>query len=530
MRSKCQSIVITLFLVSPLSGHAYDCEIAAFEQLAEDSPYGVTLTSAGIVDETGGYCRLEGVIANDDGQSQIRFRLRFPDETAWNGRFLVSGNGGTAGLFQGEDRVQVSLGLGYATGQTDTGHTRDGPEDWIMKELESGIIVPNYVAIDNFAYRSIHLTTVIGKQFVDAFYARAPEYSYYLGCSTGGRQGLKAMQRYPNDFDGIVAGAPVFSLTRLNMSQLWVAQRVAELDAAGESLVRDQLDLIKRGSLGMCDALDGVTDRIIDDPLQCAFDPAAIQCSASESPPQCLTDRQVQFVRSIYDGPVTEAGEQIYPGRVRGSEGIGGMGGMGGMGGWMDLLPSACPNEAGTSRCDLVARAWYQDPDRNMLEEFSIDNPEDVAAADSSYYSGVTRADNPDVTPFIQSGGKAILYHGLSDPGVTPVTTIEIYEAMEDTVSRKRGESDFRDHLRLFLAPGMGHCQGGDGPSDYLRPALEAIDAWVSDGTPPDSIVVNHSQRDLSRPWCPYPQVARLRELNLDSNDATNFQCANPSE
>ena len=522
MYNKYQPTVIALFLIFPLSGHAYDCEISSFEQFAVDSRYGVTLTSVEFADETGGYCRLEGVIANDDGRSQIRFRLRFPDAAAWNGRFLVSGNGGTAGLFQSENRVQAALELGFATGQTDTGHTRDGPEDWIMKELESGIIVPNYVAIDNFAYQSIHLTTVVGKQFVDAFYARVPEYSYYLGCSTGGRQGLKAMQRYPNDFDGIVAGAPVFSLTRLNMSQLWAAQRVAELDAAGESLVPDQLDLVKRGSVDMCDALDGVTDRIIDNPLQCAFDPAVIQCSASESPPQCITDRQVQFVRSIYDGPVTTAGEQIYPGRVRGSEGSGGMGGMGG---WMDLLPSST-----CTRCDLVARAWYQDPDHNVLEEFSIDNPEDVAAADSSYYSGVTRADNPDVTPFVQSGGKAILYHGLSDPGVTPVTTIEIYEAMEDTVSRKRGESDFRDHLRLFLAPGMGHCQGGDGPSDYLQPALEAIDAWVSDGTPPDSIVVNHSQRDLSRLWCPYPQVARLREPNLDSNDATNFQCANPSD
>ena len=524
MINKYQLLAITFFLGFSLSGYAFECEVSSFEPLAADSRYGVTITSAEFVDETGGYCRVEGVIANDDGRSQIKFRLRFPDVATWNGRFLVSGNGGTAGSFQSENRVQVALELGYATGQTDTGHSapdRFGLEDWLMKELESGVIVPNYVAIDNFAYQSIHLTTVVGKQFVDAFYAREPEYSYYLGCSTGGRQGLKAMQRYPNDFDGIVAGAPVFSLTRLNMSQVWTAQRVAELDAAGESLVPEQLDLIKRSSVGMCDALDGVTDRIIDDPLKCAFDPAMLQCSVSESSPQCLTDRQVQFVRSIYHGPVTAAGERIYPGRARGSEGSS----PGGMGGWMDLLPSP------TCRfCDLVSRAWYQDPDRNMLEEFSIDNFEDVAAADSSYYSGVTRDDNPDVTPFVQSGGKAILYHGLSDPGVTPVTTIEIYEAMEDTVSRKRGESDFREHLRLFLAPGMGHCGGGDGPNDYLRPALEAIDAWVSEDTAPDSIVVSHSQRGLSRPWCPYPQVARPREPNLDSNDAANFQCVNPPE
>ncbi|MFL2546357.1 MAG: tannase/feruloyl esterase family alpha/beta hydrolase [Candidatus Rariloculaceae bacterium] len=524
MRAIFRPLFVLIALITPLAAQALECDIAVFAPLADSSPYRVSLSSAEIVDEAGGYCRLEGEIGNTDGQSQIRFRLRFPDAAGWNGRFLVSGNGGTAGAFQSENRVQVALELGYATGQTDTGHVRDGAEDWLMTETESGVLIPNYAAIEDFGHRSIHLTSVVGKQFVDAFYARAPEYSYYLGCSTGGRQGLKAMQRYPNDFDGIVAGAPVFSLTRLNMSQVWAAQRAAELDDSGEALVGEQLDLIKESVVAMCDSLDGVTDRLIDDPRQCSFDPAVLQCSAGDSPPQCLSEPQVEFVRTIYDGPVTSAGEQIYPGRVHGSEG----GGMGGMGGWTDLLPAACPNEAGTSRCDLVSRAWHQDPGRDMGKDFSIDNPDDVAAADSSYYSGVTRADNPDVTPFVQGGGKAIIYHGWSDPGVTPLTTIEFYEAMEDTVSRKRQESDFRDHLRLFLAPGMGHCQGGDGANDYLGPALEAIDSWVSEGRAPDSIIATNAQRGLSRPWCPYPQVARLREPGLDSTDAESFECVSP--
>jgi feruloyl esterase len=132
------------------------------------------------------------------------------------------------------------------------------------------------------------------------------------------------------------------------------------------------------------------------------------------------------------------------------------------------------------------------------------------------------------VTPFVQSGGKAILYHGWADFNVTPLTTVQFYEAMEDTVSRKRDASDFRDHLRLFMAPGMGHCGGGDGPNSYTQSALEAIDAWVTEGSAPDRIVATHEQRGISRPWCPYPQVARLREPGLDSDEAANFQCVAP--
>ncbi len=517
------------YLLLPLLGlfcaPALACEIADFEQLAADSPHGVTLTSANPVDEAVGYCQLEGIIANaDDGESKIRFRLRLPDATAWNGRFLVSGNGGTAGMFQSEDRVQVALQLGYATGQTDTGHVRDAPEDWVMKETESGDVVPNNVTIHDFGHRAIHLTTVVGKQFVDAFYARPPQFSYYLGCSTGGRQGLKAMQNYPNDYDGIIAGAPVFSLTRLNMSQVWTAQQVARLNADAQPLADEQLDLLKNEVLGACDALDGLEDRLIDDPRQCGFDPAVLECGASESPPQCLTEPQVDFVSTIYQGPVTAAGERIYPGRLPGGEAGGGMAG------WQGFLRQDCTTPEGTGRCDYVARAWHQSPDMDLLQNFSIDDPEDVAAADSSYYSGVTRADNPDVTPFVQSGGKAILYHGWSDTNVTPTPTVELYEAMESTVNRKRGASDFHDHVRLFMAPGMGHCGRGDGPNVYMRAVIEAIDAWVTEDLAPETIVATHEERGMSRPWCPYPQVARLRDSGLNPNNAASFQCVSPAE
>ena len=518
----------SLFVAGALliGANAMACEISTFEQLAAESPYGVTIASVDVVVDGPGHCRVEGMIANaENGQSRIRFRLSLPDAASWNGKYLVVGNAGTAGSFQNEARARMGLQLGYATGQTDTGHTRQGAEDWLMKETATGEMGPNHTAIQDFAHRAIHLTNVVGEQLINGFYATAPEQKYYFGCSTGGRQGLAAMQRYPSDFDGIIAGAPVFSLPRLNMSQLWAAQQVAALEADRELLSADQLNLLRDSAVAACDADDGVADQIIDNPRQCGVEPEALLCAGSESPPACLTDAQVDFVSTIYEGPISAAGERIYPGRMPGSEGPVGMGAMGG---WSDLLTPNCANDTGTTRCGLVSRAWYSNPDEDVLNDFSIDDPEDVAFADSSYYSRAVRADNPDVTPFVQRGGKAILYHGWADTSVTPITTIKFYEAMEDTVSRKRGEEDFTDHVRLFLGPGMGHCGGGVGPNNYALAVLEAIDAWVEEGRAPDSIVVSHDQRNMTRPWCPYPQVARLKEPGLDSNEAENFVCVNP--
>ena len=223
------------FVLSCVGANALACDLGRFEQIAAESQYGVTIASAEWIDDGLGYCRVQGQIANaENGESRIGFLLRMPDSAAWNGKYLVVGNGGTAGLFQGEDRVQVALRLGYATGQTDTGHVRDGADDWLMKESGPGRVGPNHTTIQDFAHRAIHLTNVVGERLVDGYYSEAPEQKYYFGCSTGGRQGLTAMQRYPNDFDGIIAGAPVFSLPRLNMSQLWAAQQVAALNAKDE--------------------------------------------------------------------------------------------------------------------------------------------------------------------------------------------------------------------------------------------------------------------------------------------------------
>lgn len=509
-----------------VSTYSMACEVTTFEQAAADSQYGVTIESAALVDEGPGYCRVEGMIANaENRQSRIRFLLRLPDSSSWNGKYLVIGNGGSAGMFQGEGRVQTGLRLGYATGQTDTGHVRQGPEDWLFQETVDGGRVPNHTAIQDFAHRAVHLTNVVGQQLIDRYYATSPAQNYYFGCSTGGRQGLAARQRYPSDFDGIIAGAPVYSLPRLNLSQVWAQQHVSALHRQGAPLAPQQLNLLWNASVSACDAIDGIEDQIIDDPRQCSADPAELLCAGNETPPACLTEKQVSFVKTIYEGPVSAAGERIYPGRTRGSEGPVNRGGMGG---WSDLLTPASVSGSGTSRCDLVSRAWYSDPDEDVLNELSIDDPRDVAFGDANYYARAVRADNPDVTPFVQFGGKAIIYHGWADTAVTPIATIELYEAMDDTVSRKRGQQSIADNVRLFLAPAMGHCRGGVGPNNYEQSALEALDAWVTEGLAPDTIVVSQDERGMTRPWCPYPQVARLSEPGLDGNIAANFVCENP--
>jgi hypothetical protein len=521
MFKKLHPLWVSLCLTAPFSVLAAECELESFEQVAAQSIYGVTLTSAEVLE---GQCWVEGQIANaEDGQSQIKFRYRFPDSETWNGKFMMNGNGGTAGTLQDGSSVQIALRLGYATGQTDTGHSADGPRDWLMKEISPGVLVPNNVTMEDFGHRSIHLTTLVGKDFVDAYYSEAPEYSYYRGCSTGGRQGLKAIQRYPNDFDGVIAGAPVFGLTRLNMSQVWANQLANQLEQQGESLTRAQLAHIHGAALNMCDALDGVEDQIIDNPLQCNFDPSVVACSSGDASEQCLSDTQLDFVQSIYQGPVTAAGEQLYPGRTVGSESDGRQ-----RGGWSDLINPVCSDDNGRGRCDLVSRAWFQDPNADLLNTFSIDNPEHVAAADSSFYSAVTRADNPDATAFVQAGGKAILYHGWADTSVTPINTIALYEAMDTTVSARRGILGIEDNIRLFLAPGMGHCSRGYGANDYLESAIVALDNWVTTDQAPSSILATNEERELSRQWCPYPEVARLKAPNLDSNNAENFECQTP--
>ncbi len=271
---------------------------------------------------------------------------------------------------------------------------------------------------------SAERVTVVGKQFAEGYYARAPDHSYFRGCSTGGRQGLMAMQRYPGDFDGIIVGAPVFSPARMIVSGLWTTQQVARLIAEDQPLAGEQLELLKDAVLDACDAIDGIEDQIIDDPRQCRVDPGILQCNESESPPRCLTDSQVEFVRTIYDGPVTMSGERIYPGLLHGGEYGAGMG----MGGWARFTAGACATPEESGQCDYLdylAQVWYQDPDRDLLNDFSIDNPDDVVAADSSYYSAVTRADNPDVTPFVQRGGKA-----------HPLSRLERHRCHRDTYGR----------------------------------------------------------------------------------------------
>ena len=336
-----------------------NCNLDFLQPIVSNSIYGVTLDKVEEGDLPAEHCLLEGNIANaTDSLSKIKFRYRLPPRNSWNKKFLVGGNGGMAGLFQGDDRLVKALESGYVIAQTDTGHSNTDNE-WLITTNEKGQLLPNLVAIEDFGHRSIHLLTKVGKQFIDIYYSDNLDKSYYIGCSQGGRQGLQAMQVYPSDFDGIIAGAPVFNLTRQNMAQVWYQQELNNLDSEDKLLTIDQFNYIYSSILNVCDLNDGVDDNIINNPLQCSFDTSQLICGNSDSE-LCLTNKQHDFIKKAYDGPISSDGQQIAPGRVMGSEGmiIPNTFGVG----WADLLRvNASPI------VPTLKLAWYQDTDINIF-------------------------------------------------------------------------------------------------------------------------------------------------------------------
>ena len=508
-------LIIQFFSVSAFSDN---CSLEYIDSLISNSIYGVTLDKVEQGSLPADHCLLEGNIANaENSLSNIKFRYRLPPNGAWNNKFLVGGNGGMGGLFQGNERLVGALESGYAVAQTDTGHSNNDQE-WLITTNEKGQVLANSVAIEDFGHRSIHLLTTVGKQLIDIFYADDLDKSYYLGCSQGGRQGLQAMQMYPSDFDGIIAGAPVFNLTRQNMAQVWYQQELNNLEREDKLLTIEQFNYIYSSILNVCDLNDGVDDNIINNPLQCSFDTSQLICGNSDSE-LCLTNKQHDFIEKAYEGPISSDGQQIAPGRVMGSEGIiipntFGVG-------WADLLRTNASLIVPTLKL-----AWYQDPNINILDEFNINDRSSIDFIESTLYSRATQAINPNVSPFIQSGGKAILFHGWADPGVPALATIDFYNSMDSVVSSMLDDESIRNSVRLFLGPSMGHCSNGEGPNDWVEPLLDALDSWVVNDEAPDSINVSNNERQISMPWCPYPEEAKVKAGDLDTSKADSFFCS----
>jgi feruloyl esterase len=436
------------------------------------------------------FCRVAAV-ARPVADSEIHVEIWLPESGAWNGKLLGTGNGGYSGDLGYVD-MERGLRLGYAVAGSDTGHEGG--------DLKFGLGHPE--KINDWAWRAVHVMTNTAKLVMRSYYGRFAAHAYFSGCSTGGQQALTEAQRFPDDYDGILAGAPGNNRVRLNIGFLW--SWLAANGSAASSLPASKLPLLHKAVVTACDALDGVKDGIIGDPRACHFDPAALECRGEDAA-DCLTKGQVAAVRAIYDGAKNpRTGDRLYSGWAPGSEA-----------GWTGYFVG----QREPARLDFWRYWVFDDPNWDFR---SFDFDRDVAYADSRME--FLTANDPELKRFQRRGGRLLIYQGWADPVVPPEDTIRYYE----TVVRAAGEGAAPAVARLFLIPGMGHCSGGPGPSTF--DGLGALDSWVTQGTAPSRIVATHSTNgavDRSRPLCPYPQTPRWKGAG-STDDAASFECVAP--
>ena len=436
--------------------------------------------SANVFASLGQFCRV-AITLKPAPRSDIKAEVWMPT-SGWNGKLQVVGNGGFAGTIT-YAAMANALAAGYAAASTDTGHT--GPS--------SNTFANEDVLID-FAHRAIHETTVAAKTTVNGFYGNAPRFSYFAGCSTGGRQALTAAQRYPEDFNGIVAGAPASHTSTQAFGQIWFAQALG--DPAG-ALPREKLALVHDAVLNACDGLDGAKDGVLENPIACTFDPKVLACKAGSDPASCLTDAQVTTVQKVYAGPSNPStGKQIYVGLERGSEP-----------GWNPVPVSYA--------VDYFKYIVFKDPNWDPKAINYDSHVKQAATGDNLIFD----ANKTDMSAFTKRGGKLILYQGWGEPGIPPANLVRYYSEIQ---SRTSGA---KDAVRLFMVPGMGHCGGGTGVNTFDM--VTPLDQWVTAGNAPKQIPasrVRNGVSDRTRPLCAYPQIAIYKGTgSLD--DAANFSC-----
>jgi tannase/feruloyl esterase len=430
------------------------------------------------------FCRVSATLTPTP-DSQIRLELWLPAE-GWNGKLMGTGNGGAQGAIF-HYAMAGPLQRGYAVVNSDTGHSGDG-SDW-------SFAVGHPEKLVDYAWRAVHEMTLRSKAIVARHYGRPPRLSYWTGCSSGGRQGLMEAQRFPEDYDGIIAGAPANAWVPLMAHTLWVRQWMAR------GLPAEKLPLLREAAIAACDAADGVLDRVAEDPSRCDFDPARLRC-AGAAEPGCLDAAQVEAARAIYRGVIDpRTGERILPGPE----------------------PTSEPEWAAYAGAFPIGVNWFRDlvfadPD---WDPRSFDFDRDLERA-RQFENGSITATDPDLGAFVRRGGKLLLWHGWSDGLIPPRSSIEYQRA----VLAKLGDAATRDHVRLFMAPGVAHCWGGEGP--YQIDTLSALERWVEQGQAPERISATRPLETggmRSRPLCPWPQFARYRGAG-SSDDETSFECA----
>lgn len=435
------------------------------------------------------FCRVRGVI-----ETEIEFELWLPSQP-WNGKLLAAGVGGEAGTFNYADMAR-GVRRGYAAASTDTGH-REGDRDWAFRR-------PDRRA--NFADRANHLLALAAKALVAAYYGHGPDHAYFVGCSGGGREGLKEAQAHPEDFDGVLAGGAGPDQLAVSMRLLWSQYVIGP--SSTKLIDADHWRLVARAGTQACDVLDGVRDGVVDDPLACHFDPGVLLCEPGQDAAECLSTEQLAAVRRIYAPLLDEDGKAIDQGVLPGVT--------------ITLEPRSA------FAYSLFGKVVHDDPNWNPA---SLSIKRDMAAARAAWPE--LPNDQPDLSQFRQRGGKLLYYHGWMDPWILAQGPI----AYHREVGRRLGGSD--DFFRLFMVPGMGHCRGGAGTDhfggagadapvvDPTHDMLSALEAWVERGIAPQRIVASRVEDGRvirTRPLCPYPQRAVYRGSG-SSDDASNFDC-----
>lgn len=445
------------------------------------------------------FCRVVGLT-----RPAVRFEIWMP-LTKWSGRFEVVGNGGMAGAIS-YSPMATALRRGNAAASTDTGHVNPPGNSF-----DASWSLDNPKLVEDFGYRSLHVTTVNGKQIVRVFYGKAADHAYYAGCSKGGQQGLMEAQRFPGDFDGIVAGDPAYNWTgHYAGAHLYYA--MATLKDPESYIQPAKIKLLADAVNRACDSKDGFADGVLENPLTCRFDPEVLACKEGENPGACFTPKQIKAVKEIWEGAHDDRGRLIVPGLVPGGES--------GQGGWSSWVTGSAPYQATHWK---AASSFFRymvmgDPNYNPM---TFDYDRDKAELEK--LSPMLDAVNSDLRPLQRRGAKLILYHGWSDPDISPLSTINYYKQLEHVIGPQT-----RDFARLFLVPGMQHCSGGPGPDSF--DAVSAIERWVEEGTAPTQIVashINHGVVDRTRPLCPYPQTAAYKGKGAIT-DAGSFVCRAP--
>lgn len=476
------------------------------------------------------FCRVEGMI-KPTSDSNIQFEVWVPS-SGWNRKFRAVGSFGFGGSMNFPE-MAAALRDGYATAATDGGHRGHIENNW---DASWALGFPEKVV--DYGYRAVHEMTEKARATIQAFYGQAPQWSYFEGASNGGREALMEAQRFPDDYQGILAGAPALFLTRLMASGIYNIQ-APSLTNLASYIPASKIPAISAAVLAACDALDGVTDGILNDPRHCRFDPSVLRCKGAETD-GCLTSAQIAQLKRIYAGLRNSKGEQIFPGYMPGGEE--------GDDGWKGITADG----PGQGDISILGENYFRYMVfGNPAWDFRTVSAERALQIADEKTAQMVDAADPDLRRFKARGGKLILYQGWSDPILPPLGTVNYY----DSVVAKMGLQETEAFIRLYMVPGMHHLYGGPGPNFFgqfdfstIDPKLQgvaaatdpqhnissALEQWVEKGTPPASIIAAKYVNDtdpsqgvkMTRPLCPYPQIAKYKGTG-DTNDAANFVCTN---